>query len=92
MTLCCLLLCTSESVFVFQWCVNLCVFAEEQSADFPCGHEAPARICSNGTICRDYWLGPNFGITNFDNILFAILTVFQCITMEGWVDILYNVS
>uniref|UniRef100_A0A3Q3ER18 Voltage-dependent N-type calcium channel subunit alpha n=1 Tax=Kryptolebias marmoratus TaxID=37003 RepID=A0A3Q3ER18_KRYMA len=64
----------------------------ERAADFPCGNEAPARTCSNGTICRDYWLGPNFGITNFDNILFAILTVFQCITMEGWVDILYNAN
>lgn len=70
----------------------MCVFVEERAADYPCGHAAPARTCENGTICRDYWLGPNFGITNFDNILFAVLTVFQCITMEGWVDILYNVS
>uniref|UniRef100_A0A8C5I816 Voltage-dependent N-type calcium channel subunit alpha n=1 Tax=Gouania willdenowi TaxID=441366 RepID=A0A8C5I816_GOUWI len=62
----------------------------EQAAEFPCGLEAPARTCSNGTFCTEYWIGPNFGITNFDNILFAILTVFQCITMEGWVDILYN--
>uniref|UniRef100_A0A8C2SMA6 Voltage-dependent N-type calcium channel subunit alpha-1B n=1 Tax=Capra hircus TaxID=9925 RepID=A0A8C2SMA6_CAPHI len=44
------------------------------------------------TECREYWAGPNFGITNFDNILFAILTVFQCITMEGWTDILYNTN
>lgn len=65
---------------------------DEQAADFPCGLEAPARTCANGTTCREYWTGPNFGITNFDNILFAVLTVFQCITMEGWVDILYNVS
>ena len=60
--------------------------------DFPCGREAPARLCEGDTECREYWAGPNFGITNFDNILFAILTVFQCITMEGWTDILYNVS
>ncbi|KAL1021394.1 hypothetical protein UPYG_G00012740 [Umbra pygmaea] len=33
--------------------------------------------------------GPNGGITNFDNFLFAMLTVFQCITMEGWTDVLY---
>uniref|UniRef100_A0A803TVQ4 Voltage-dependent N-type calcium channel subunit alpha n=1 Tax=Anolis carolinensis TaxID=28377 RepID=A0A803TVQ4_ANOCA len=59
--------------------------------DFPCGEEKPARMCDEG-ICRKYWEGPNFGITNFDNILFAVLTVFQCITMEGWTDILYNVS
>ncbi|KAM4575693.1 calcium channel, voltage-dependent, N type, alpha 1B subunit, a isoform 4-T4 [Odontesthes bonariensis] len=64
----------------------------ELAADFPCGLEAPARTCGNGTVCREYWIGPNFGITNFDNILFAILTVFQCITMEGWVDILYNAN
>lgn len=60
--------------------------------DFPCGEDPPARQCENGTTCRKYWPGPNYGITNFDNILFAVLTVFQCITMEGWTDILYNVS
>ncbi|XP_061585641.1 LOW QUALITY PROTEIN: voltage-dependent N-type calcium channel subunit alpha-1B-like [Cololabis saira] len=64
----------------------------EQVADFPCGQEAPARTCGNGSVCRDYWIGPSYGITNFDNILFAVLTVFQCITMEGWVDILYNAN
>ncbi|KFO21438.1 Voltage-dependent N-type calcium channel subunit alpha-1B [Fukomys damarensis] len=60
--------------------------------DFPCGKDAPARLCEGDTECREYWPGPNFGITNFDNILFAILTVFQCITMEGWTDILYNTN
>ena len=25
-------------------------------------------------------------------MLYAMLTVFQCITMEGWTDIMYNVS
>uniref|UniRef100_A0A8C7ZLP6 Voltage-dependent N-type calcium channel subunit alpha-1B n=1 Tax=Oryzias sinensis TaxID=183150 RepID=A0A8C7ZLP6_9TELE len=65
---------------------------DERAADWPCGQEPPARTCPNGTKCREYWTGPNFGITNFDNILFAVLTVFQCITMEGWVDILYSVN
>ncbi|XP_028910161.1 voltage-dependent N-type calcium channel subunit alpha-1B isoform X4 [Ornithorhynchus anatinus] len=64
----------------------------EPVGDFPCGLESPARVCEEGTTCRTYWPGPNFGITNFDNILFAILTVFQCITMEGWTDILYNTN
>uniref|UniRef100_A0A8C6UNM8 Voltage-dependent N-type calcium channel subunit alpha-1B n=1 Tax=Neogobius melanostomus TaxID=47308 RepID=A0A8C6UNM8_9GOBI len=64
----------------------------ERAADWPCGVEPPARLCPNGTVCRAYWTGPNFGITNFDNILFAVLTVFQCITMEGWTDILYNTN
>ncbi|XP_021237444.1 voltage-dependent L-type calcium channel subunit alpha-1F-like, partial [Numida meleagris] len=46
----------------------------------------------NNTECRGRWEGPNGGITNFDNFFFAMLTVFQCITMEGWTDVLYWVS
>uniref|UniRef100_A0A671TJW5 Voltage-dependent P/Q-type calcium channel subunit alpha-1A n=1 Tax=Sparus aurata TaxID=8175 RepID=A0A671TJW5_SPAAU len=57
--------------------------------ELPCGNELPSRLCPNGTVCRGGWLGPNYGITQFDNILFAVLTVFQCITMEGWTDMLY---
>jgi len=30
----------------------------------------------------------NYGITNFDNIGYAFLTIFQCITMEGWTKIM----
>ena len=40
-------------------------------------------------ICLEKWQGPNYGITSFDNIIYAMLTVFQCITMEGWTPILY---
>lgn len=57
----------------------------------PCGEELPARECEKGSVCAEYWLGPNYGITQFDNVLFAVLTVFQCITMEGWTDMLYYV-
>ena len=35
---------------------------------------------------------PNDGVTSFDNSLLAILTVFQCITLEGWTDILYSLN
>uniref|UniRef100_A0A8C9YJ72 Voltage-dependent P/Q-type calcium channel subunit alpha-1A n=1 Tax=Sander lucioperca TaxID=283035 RepID=A0A8C9YJ72_SANLU len=55
----------------------------------PCGIDLPSRLCPNGTVCDNHWIGPNYGITQFDNILFAVLTVFQCITMEGWTDMLY---
>uniref|UniRef100_A0A8V5H2H2 Voltage-dependent N-type calcium channel subunit alpha n=1 Tax=Melopsittacus undulatus TaxID=13146 RepID=A0A8V5H2H2_MELUD len=62
---------------------------DEIKVEVPCGMDEPARICPNGTKCKKYWEGPNYGITQFDNILFAVLTVFQCITMEGWTDLLY---
>ncbi|XP_051949884.1 voltage-dependent L-type calcium channel subunit alpha-1D [Xyrauchen texanus] len=56
----------------------------------PCAFAANGRFCDgNNTVCRGGWEGPNGGITNFDNIFFAMLTVFQCITMEGWTDVLY---
>ncbi|XP_035990059.1 voltage-dependent P/Q-type calcium channel subunit alpha-1A, partial [Fundulus heteroclitus] len=55
----------------------------------PCGNYSPARLCPDGSNCSTGWIGPNYGITQFDNILFAVLTVFQCITMEGWTDMLY---
>ena len=32
----------------------------------------------------------NYGITTFDNIGSGILTIFQIITLEGWVYIMYN--
>ena len=31
----------------------------------------------------------NFGITHFDNLGFAIISIFQISTLEGWVDIMY---
>ncbi|XP_034983228.1 voltage-dependent L-type calcium channel subunit alpha-1C isoform X12 [Zootoca vivipara] len=62
--------------------------AEEEPS--PCAPVlAHGRQCQNGTECRAGWEGPKHGITNFDNFAFAMLTVFQCITMEGWTDVLY---
>lgn len=56
----------------------------------PCAFAGHGRQCViNGSECRGRWDGPNGGITNFDNFFFAMLTVFQCITMEGWTDVLY---
>ncbi|XP_014023103.1 calcium channel, voltage-dependent, L type, alpha 1D subunit, a isoform X5 [Salmo salar] len=64
------------------------MIAEDDPA--PCAVSGHGRQCPiNGTECREGWHGPNNGITNFDNFLFAMLTVFQCITMEGWTDVLY---
>ncbi|XP_023224867.1 voltage-dependent calcium channel type A subunit alpha-1-like [Centruroides sculpturatus] len=67
---------------------------KEGEWETPCFHKngtAPpgARECTGESKCLPGWDGPNYGITNFDNIFFAMLTVFQCITMEGWTAILY---
>uniref|UniRef100_A0A5F8HHP0 Voltage-dependent L-type calcium channel subunit alpha n=1 Tax=Monodelphis domestica TaxID=13616 RepID=A0A5F8HHP0_MONDO len=59
----------------------------------PCARTGSGRPCTiNGSECRGGWPGPNNGITKFDNFGFAMLTVYQCITMEGWTDVLYWVN
>ena len=47
-------------------------------------------LCGSGEVCSDYG-NPNNGITSFDNILWAWLTIFQIITLEGWTPIMYDV-
>eukprot|EP00927_Polykrikos_kofoidii_P054656 TRINITY_DN49043_c0_g1_i1.p1 TRINITY_DN49043_c0_g1~~TRINITY_DN49043_c0_g1_i1.p1 ORF type:complete len:1629 (-),score=309.38 TRINITY_DN49043_c0_g1_i1:117-4424(-) len=48
--------------------------------------------CSPGFVCRaNTGINPNGGATNFDNLAFSTLSVFQAITLEGWVDIMYDV-
>lgn len=60
----------------------------------PCQASQIGQVCPliNDTKCFADWIGPNYGITSFDNIGFAMLTVFQCITMEGWTTVMYWVN
>uniref|UniRef100_A0A8C1LMT0 Voltage-dependent L-type calcium channel subunit alpha n=1 Tax=Cyprinus carpio TaxID=7962 RepID=A0A8C1LMT0_CYPCA len=65
----------------------------ENEKPSPCAQAGHGRRCTiNGTECRAGWPGPNFGITHFDNFGFSMLTVFQCITMESWTDVLYWIN
>ena len=71
----------------------------EGSKQVPC-YDGDASTAPTGSYicdlsvstCEEKWEGPNNGITSFDNIGFAMLTVFQCVTMEGWTPILYWVN
>ncbi len=50
-----------------------------------------AFLCNpNEAICLEKWAGPNHGITSFDNIAVAMLTVFQCVTIEWWKEFMYE--
>uniref|UniRef100_A0A8C5XIE4 Voltage-dependent L-type calcium channel subunit alpha n=1 Tax=Microcebus murinus TaxID=30608 RepID=A0A8C5XIE4_MICMU len=65
----------------------------ENEEPSPCARMGSGRRCTiNGSECRGGWPGPNHGITHFDNFGFSMLTVYQCITMEGWTDVLYWVN
>lgn len=47
-----------------------------------------------GTFCFEggWAANPNFGFTSFDNILWSWLTIFQCVSLEGWTDVMYMVQ
>ena len=45
-------------------------------------------FCPTGQMCLK-GNNPNYGITHFDNIGYAWLAIFQCITLEGWTPIMY---
>uniref|UniRef100_A0A8C7KUE5 Voltage-dependent L-type calcium channel subunit alpha n=1 Tax=Oncorhynchus kisutch TaxID=8019 RepID=A0A8C7KUE5_ONCKI len=71
---------------------NIIATVENEKAS-PCAQAGNGRRCTiNGTVCRAGWAGPNNGITHFDNLGFAMLTVYQCITTQGWTDVLYWVN
>eukprot|EP00752_Nemacystus_decipiens_P007034 g6310.t1 len=52
---------------------------------------SPSDVPSGTSWEKPRWGPPelNYGITSFDNIAVSLLTVFQCVTMEGWVGIMY---
>ncbi|RTG87506.1 voltage-dependent calcium channel L type alpha-1D [Schistosoma bovis] len=61
-----------------------CTF-ETSSMGFKCSELGPDYFCADmyGKEGERY-TGPEGGIVSFDNFLYSMLTVFVCITMEGW--------
>jgi len=63
----------------------------EGSAGALCSKSASVgRQCAAGWTCGDSGISPNGSVTSFDNIGWAFLTIFQCITLEGWTDVMYD--
>ena len=70
-----------------QRCVNVedgSVLLDGEGEEEICGYEP----CPEGYYCGKKTLNPNNDVTNFDNIFWALLNVFQCISLEGWSDIM----
>lgn len=41
-------------------------------------------MCPEGYFCGKQNENPDANVTNFDNLLYALIVIFYCITMEGW--------
>ena len=51
------------------------------------------RSCPDGFVCLpNIGDNPNFGYTSFDNLLWAMLTTFQLITLDFWENVYNMVS
>ena len=59
-------------------------FLDEEGEEILCGYDE----CPVGFYCGKKTLNPNSDVTNFDNIFWSLLNVFQCITLEGWSEIM----
>ncbi|KAM3624228.1 uncharacterized protein V6R79_020802 [Siganus canaliculatus] len=59
------------------------------------GSVSIAGLCVNWnryyTRCQTGYSNPHKGAINFDNIAYAWIVIFQVITLEGWVEIMYYV-
>lgn len=62
-----------------------CVGIQDGKPDYDtlCGFSE----CNGGYFCGKTNQNPNGGVTNFDNMFYAFLNVFQVVTLEGWSDI-----
>eukprot|EP00756_Hemistasia_phaeocysticola_P019247 Hpha_TRINITY_DN15647_c4_g2::TRINITY_DN15647_c4_g2_i1::g.101185::m.101185/K04838/SCN5A; voltage-gated sodium channel type V alpha len=64
----------------------------EEDADRVCGtSDQSGYRCPWGYTCTAL-RNKNMGRTSFDNILWALLTLFVAVTMEGWTDVMYFVQ
>ena len=70
-----------------QRCISIengLTFVDDDGEEMLCG----SAECPVGYFCGKMTLNPNNDVTNFDNIFWALLNVFQCITLEGWSEIM----
>ncbi|XP_066214565.1 voltage-dependent T-type calcium channel subunit alpha-1I isoform X4 [Saccopteryx leptura] len=74
-----------------------CCLSKDDIYDFGVGRQDlnASGLCVNWNryynVCRTGSANPHKGAINFDNIGYAWIVIFQVITLEGWVEIMYYV-
>ncbi|KAB1269464.1 Voltage-dependent T-type calcium channel subunit alpha-1I [Camelus dromedarius] len=74
-----------------------CCLSKDDVYDFGAGRQDlnASGLCINWNryynVCRTGSANPHKGAINFDNIGYAWIVIFQVITLEGWVEIMYYV-
>ncbi|XP_006873912.1 PREDICTED: voltage-dependent T-type calcium channel subunit alpha-1H [Chrysochloris asiatica] len=68
-----------------------CTLAWEAEGSEPVSRNGCINWNQYYNVCRSGGANPHNGAINFDNIGYAWIAIFQVITLEGWVDIMYYV-
>nr|XP_020838314.1 voltage-dependent T-type calcium channel subunit alpha-1I isoform X1 [Phascolarctos cinereus]XP_020838315.1 voltage-dependent T-type calcium channel subunit alpha-1I isoform X1 [Phascolarctos cinereus]XP_020838316.1 voltage-dependent T-type calcium channel subunit alpha-1I isoform X1 [Phascolarctos cinereus] len=74
-----------------------CCLSKDDFAYYSAAHQDfnASGMCVNWNryynVCRTGSVNPHKGAINFDNIGYAWIVIFQVITLEGWVEIMYYV-
>ena len=68
-----------------QRCINAETGVWDRKTSVTCGG---ANDCRSGYFCGKTNSNPDYGTTNFDNVFYAFIQIFQTVTMEGWTSIM----
>lgn len=77
-----------EEILVSQY---PCKLDEDLLADNMSSLDIGLHHCPRGSVCKPWAEGPNSGLSSFDDIAVAFVTVFQVMTLEGWSGTFYLV-
>ena len=53
------------------------------------GNCDPGQLCTYYTTEQIFAVNPALGALSYDNCLYAFVTIFQAVSLEGWVDQMY---
>jgi hypothetical protein len=67
-------------------CMDLATGIVLQDDSGLCGDCSPTQVCVKGLS------NPEHGTTHFDNLLLAMITTFQCVTLEGWSSVMNDLQ
>ena len=79
------------------WGDRSCPYSSDLSINTYCGSLVEAHDVFHNVTVSDVYRDTkipdlNFGLVTFDNVMISILTIYQCITTEGWTMIMYYYS
>jgi cold shock CspA family protein len=81
--------CYEVSVDTFEMTTRLQIPMDELGEDRMCALGSTGRQCPDGSVCLEASEAPYYGFVNFDHMGWALLTLFNAMTGDGWSGVQY---